>query len=287
VSQITKIKNYVRPYIPRPIRQIVRGTRKGIVDFSLDTIDSWFGRCDEFTPPRRKTFVGFGDFKKTGDEFLRYFIELGDFKPHERVLDVGCGLGRMALALTKYLDARGGYEGFDIVPEGIVWCQEKIAAKYPHFHFQLFDVYNKMYNPQGKYQAAAHSFPYPDESFDFVFLTSVFTHMLPPDMQNYFAEIKRVLKRRGRCLITFFLLNEESLQLVEAKESVEDLRYSFDGYRVNDDQTPESVVAYDEKMIRELYAKHELQIKEPIYYGSWCGRKKFLSYQDLVISTRN
>lgn len=48
-------------------------------------------------------------------------------------------------------------------------------------------------------------------SFDFVFLTSVFTHLLPEDMNNYFSEVVRVLTHARRCLITYFLLTFESL----------------------------------------------------------------------------
>ena len=47
---------------------------------------------------------------------------------------------------------------------------------------------------------------------------------------------------------------------------------------------PEDAVAYDEKFIRNLYEKYGLVISEPVYYGSWCGREKFLSLQDMVLA---
>lgn len=53
--------------------------------------------------------------QRDGEQFLQYFIELGGLKPSDRVLDVGCGIGRLAIPLTQYLDARGGYAGLDIV----------------------------------------------------------------------------------------------------------------------------------------------------------------------------
>lgn len=81
---------------------------------------------------------------------------------------------------------------------------KNITPKYPNFNFQLADIYNKMYNPQGKYKASDYKFPYANETFDFVFLTSVFTHLLPQDMERYLSEIARVLKKNGRCFITFF-----------------------------------------------------------------------------------
>ena len=36
--------------------------------------------------------------------------------------------------------------------------------------------------------------------------------------------------------------------------------------------------------VRALYDKYNLEIKEPIHYGAWCGREKFLSYQDLIFA---
>lgn len=143
-----------------------------------DTLISLLGRRDDLTPPQRTLFVGgYADFKGVGEEFLRYFVELGGLKPHERVLDVGCGIGRMAVPLTTYLDKNGSYEGFDIVADGIHWCRKKITPKYPHFRFHLADVFNEKYNPHGRYRASEYHFPYERESFDFVFLTSVFTHI--------------------------------------------------------------------------------------------------------------
>lgn len=202
------------------------------------------------------------------------------------MLDVGCGIGRMAVPLTKYLDERGSYEGFDIVADGINWCRKKITPTYPYFHFQLADVFNKKYNPHGKYRASEYHFPYESESFDFLFLTSVFTHMLPQDMEHYLCEIARVIKRGGRCLITFFLWNEESLRLINAGKSVYDFKYKGEGFRTIDRATPESGVAYDEKFIRALYEKFRLTVAEPIHFGSWCGRENYLSYQDVIVAIK-
>ena len=216
----------------------------------------------------------------------QFFIELGSLKPNETVLDVGCGIGRMAAPLTKYLDKNGSYEGFDIVNVGIDWCKREISRRYPYFHFQLVDVFNKNYNPDGKYRAAEYRFPYKNESFDFLFLTSVFTHMLPQDIENYISEIARVLRKEGRCLITFFFLNKETLKHIETKKSTLDLKFVPDDYRTVDKDTPEAAIAYAEQFIRGLYGKYGLNIKEPSYYGSWSGRNDFLSYQDIIVATR-
>ncbi len=252
----------------------------------IDSFESMVGLRDELTPPRSLIFVGDGDFKKTGEEFLRHFVEIGGLKKNDCVLDVGCGIGRMAIPLTGYLSSEGSYEGFDIVAKGINWCTKRITSKFPNFKFQLADVSNPRYHTKGKQKSSAYRFPYEDQSFDFVFLTSVFTHMLPNDVENYLFQISRVLKPNGKCFVTFFLLNPESLSLIDKKRSRFDFKYSYGDCRIEHEDMPENVVSYTEILVRNLYEKNQLMIIEPIHFGSWCGRENFVSFQDIIVATK-
>lgn len=237
-------------------------------------------------PPKSMRFVGKGDFEKIGKEFRAYFIDIGKLKPTDRVLDVGCGIGRMAIPLTEYISPAGGYWGFDIVRKGIDWCNERIKPRFANFHFQHSDVYNQHYNPGGTTRAADYAFPFADSQFDFAFLTSVFTHMIPGDLENYLQEIARVLRPGARCLITVFLLNDISRQLITEGKSDLDFRFDMGGYLTTKSDDPETAIAYDEKVVRELFCKYGLEIEQPVHYGSWCGRSEHLSYQDIVIASR-
>lgn len=126
--------------------------------------------------------------------------------------DAGCGLGRMAFGLAHYLRDAARYEGFDVSAHLVQMAQGRFASR-QNFRFQHVDIYNRMYNPRGTIQAESFLFPYPDASFSFVFLTSVFTHMLPADVQNYLREIRRVMTQDGRCFATFFTsITRRSLQ---------------------------------------------------------------------------
>ena len=215
------------------------------------------------------------------------FVKYGGVKPSDRVLDVGCGSGRMALPLTRYLTS-GSSEGFDISPESIKWCQNNITAQFPDFKFQLADLANTAYNPQSKHKAKDFRFPYPNQSFDFTFLTSVFTHMLPQDLEHYTREIARTLKPGGRAVITFFILNEESERLRTTPQSQIRFEHPYeDGQvRVGQLENPEGVVAYPEATVRRVLKRNGFGLVEPIYFGSWCGRSGTVTFQDLTISDR-
>jgi cyclopropane fatty-acyl-phospholipid synthase-like methyltransferase len=72
---------------------------------------------------------------------------------------------------------------------------------------------NLAFNPSAKHNAETYQFSYDDRSFDLILLKSVFTHMRPAEVDNYLREVSRLLKNDGRCLATFFLLNEEQVKL--------------------------------------------------------------------------
>jgi hypothetical protein len=109
--------------------------------------------------------------------------------------------------------------------------------------------------------------------------------MLPDDIQNYLDEIARVLKPGGRCLATFFLLNHESIDLIENGKSTRNFKNDNGIYRSVNQQLPEELLAYDESYVRDMYQKLGLGT-HAVYYGWWCGREKYLSYCDLIIATK-
>ncbi|HEY0101240.1 MAG TPA: hypothetical protein VGB76_20115, partial [Pyrinomonadaceae bacterium] len=86
------------------------------------------------------------------------------------------------------------------------------------------------------------------------------------------------------CLITYFLLNEESTPMLEGGRSILNFVEQSEVYRTINRSRPEDAVAYDEKFVRKLYEKYGLTVSEPVYYGSWCGRENFLSLQDMVLA---
>ena len=112
--------------------------------FPSDLFSKLIRKKDQLIPPAGLIFIGGGDFQRIGSMYLDRFVKLGGLKPEHRVLDIGCGIGRIAIPLTTYLNSSGSYEGFDVVKKGIVWCQRKITPKFPNFQFKYISLKNKL-----------------------------------------------------------------------------------------------------------------------------------------------
>lgn len=205
--------------------------------------------------------------------------------PDERVLDVGCGIGRIAVPLLDYLSPRGSYDGFDIVPRAVRWCERAITARNPRFRFTLADLRNRAYRPGSAGTAAAFRFPYPDATFDVVLATSVFTHLMPDEADNYLRQIARVLKPGGRCLVTWFLRNEESERLLREGKSAIPLAHEYGACLVMDPDVPEAAIAYPQADVITAYRRAGFA-NVTVYPGSWCGRAQFTTGQDMIVARR-
>lgn len=251
----------------------------------LETYEKISGQTN-FIPPQWLPLVGTGGFDDIGAQYRDFFINYGQLKPTDHVLDIGCGMGRMALPLTDFLDPRlGSYEGFDIDPGAIRWCRKHISPKANNFRFQLVSVFNRNYHLDSQVSAERFSFPYPGAQFDFVIATSLFTHLLPVEARNYIAETARVLKPGGRGLLTFFLLNTEAEAALDTGHGHLNFTHKFENYRLVNPELPETAVAQSETDVLIWLNENGLSAQQ-ICYGNWCGREKFVNGQDFIIISK-
>ena len=235
--------------------------------------------------PAQEDLTTVGSSLMVGFEFLTYFIQKAKLRADEKILDVGCGVGRMAYALTHYLNDAGRYEGFDILADLITWAQTEISTRFPYFQFHQVPIYNKFYNPEGTVSTLDFEFPYADAEFDFVFLTSVFTHMQAPEIRHYLEQIQRVLKPGGRCLCTCFLINEETDALHKAGKCNREFTYPLGEAMVNNPDMPEAAIAFPQEAFLAWARECGFTISG-IFGGNWCGRDDHLSYQDILLLER-
>lgn len=277
-----KVLRKVKDLLPPSMRARL-ATRYRLVVRNLET--GWDRRNGMSPPWHLQRPFGEGS-QRTARRGVRRIMEVGGLEASDDVLEVGSGYGMMAIALTRYLSPQGSYCGLEPVRAAFAWCRNRITPRYPNFRFEHADLWNKFYNPNGRQLPHEYTFPFEDNSFDFVFLSSVFTHMLPRDVERYIAEVARVLRPGGRCWATFFLLNEESRRLIEAGQSSLPFQHPGEGYVTIDPAVPEAAIAFEETFLRALMAQNDLEIQEPIRYGSWCRREDTLTYQDVVIATK-
>ncbi len=285
------VKAVVPPAVRKPVRRAVdfaygkatkSWTARAWVCDLQDAFDWVLGRSDPLVPPRKLVY-GVGGELRHGDHIVGWLRDLAGLRPDEAVLDVGCGVGRVALPLTRYLSPAGRYDGFDIVRANVAWCRKTITPRFPNFRFRHADVYNREYNPRGRFRGSEYRFPYPDGSFDLAFLTSVFTHLVPADAAHYLREVGRVLRPGGRCLATFFLLNPESNALVDAGVGHFTLEPAEGPCRVHSRQVPEACIALDEGFVEASVRSAGLSLDRPVRYGWWCGRQPAFDFQDIAI----
>lgn len=241
-------------------------------------IDIWIalsGKRRQLVPPKGLSFVGSGDFVKIGNKFFNHINTTCKIRTDSKILDIGCGIGRIAKPYTTYLTKDGEYRGFDILNCGINWCNNKYE-KYPNFNFDYFPMKNDLYNLSTKEQASSFVFPYSVGTYDLALLVSVFTHMQKEEVENYFSEIGKVLKPEGYCYATFFL--------TEKSKTSEMFPFAFDDYCLHNLKVKDANVAYNKDYIYKIAKQNSLEVAQE-HIGWWHSDKKNqeVDYQDIII----
>jgi ubiquinone/menaquinone biosynthesis C-methylase UbiE len=119
----------------------------------------------------------------------RRAVELAGVSPGERVLDVGCGPGRLAILAGAAVGAAGEARGIDPSPEMIALARENAARAESGARFEL---------------GVIEALPYADGGFDVVLSTMMLHHLPDALKRRGFAEVRRVLRPGGRLLAIDF-----------------------------------------------------------------------------------
>ncbi|MGY3408386.1 SAM-dependent methyltransferase [Bradyrhizobium sp. GM5.1] len=139
-----------------------------------------------------------------------------------RILDIGCGSGKMARFFTMIPGA--AYLGIDIFKPAIEWSQVAFAAL-DNFNFKHFDIRSPLYNGNGTLDVATTPVPAPGDSFDLIICGSLFTHLLAPAFKHYLREVARCLSVQGRAVISTH--NEPNDERFSGKETRIDIADSY------------------------------------------------------------
>jgi len=118
--------------------------------------------------------------------FREKLLDLARVRAGERILDVGCGTGTLAMVAKRRVGPSGAVYGVDPSPEMIARAKKKAAQAELAVAFA---------------NEIIESLPFPDAEFDAAFLTLMIHHLPQPVREKGIREIARTLKPAGRLLI--------------------------------------------------------------------------------------
>jgi SAM-dependent methyltransferase len=267
------LKRLLRPYLPSVMRTEPRGYLVGLVRDAMDALT--MRARHPLVPPNRLNSNGAGDYLSVGRNWRARFVEHG-LEPHHSVLDVGCGTGRIAAALTDYLTPDARYLGLDVLRPSIEWAARAFKP-FPHFAFRWVDVRNPYYNPKGL--SAAH-LPFESRAFDFSFMTSVFTHLHDDVAARYLKEVARALKPGGTFVASWYLVTNQTFSAPT--------RFSFQHnrghYRLERSTDEAYAIAYADDWVLKQYDSAGLHVAK-VLLGSWQANPGYAG-QDVIVATK-
>ena len=115
------------------------------------------------------------------DQARRALLDSITIESGQRILDIGCGTGTLAILIKKlYPDAV--VIGLDPDPKALARAQRKARLAGVSVHFD---------------QGFSDKLPYPEESFDRVFSTFMLHHLEPDQKEKTVCEVRRVLMPGG------------------------------------------------------------------------------------------
>lgn len=207
-------------------------------------------------------------------DLLNLCKKYGSIQAHHRILEFGCGTGRV---LSKLVGVSDHCSGIDICPRYVKVCLEDGL---PVIHI---DVNHPEYNPNGMLDPLSQYAPFNDKTFDRVICIAVMNHQNVFTAKNIISEILRVTKIGGIIVMTAFLYNQRT----DVQRRSGDLEFDFnmvlDDWGIINQSRPFLNCVLGEATIRDCINSNGGQIVEPIYYGSWRNIKSAPTGHDLII----
>ena len=240
-------------------------------------------------------WVGGSDPEAVGDAcygILKRYIALNG---NSRLLDFGCGIGRVLLSILKHEPAIGSIKGFDIMPQVIRFCDENIATRFPRATFDLIQGSNDHYDdfikaagsasPKSREQIlAAHA-----STFTGAYAFSVFTHLEIADFRSLLQLLSALLAPGGELLITAFLLTPYSRAAIEKRECLfpfGETAYEEGGkVFIGNPSDRLGFIAFDLSLVEQMVFDAGLVITQ-VEHGSWTGAGFSSSLQDVIVCRR-
>lgn len=246
---IPPVRRLLRDGLSESFRQYDRALAWPDAEFFIDQ-----------APPRIWGGVG-------GDSYTGWIYQQGFFaaliKSHVpgrslKIVDFGCGFGKLAPVSTFFTAPDGSYLGIDIRQDCIDTCSRHYASL-PRVSFHRSGDYNAMYSekrsPELERSTVEQEWPVQPGSLDLVLSVSVFTHLQERQALHYIELIHRCLKPGGMAILTFHVVEEprKPPRFRSAEKAHLDRLFDFStrlmpsgNFFTSSPETPEDAIAVNE-----------------------------------------
>jgi 2-polyprenyl-3-methyl-5-hydroxy-6-metoxy-1,4-benzoquinol methylase len=231
-------------------------------------------------------------------EEFPYLIKRANLSPASKILDYGCGWGRLAFAASCFLGSEGSYVGFDINEFAIAENRKCYAAfKNFRFHYIGLDIRENYIYLSENYESASQTKEMPSDRkadevtlpaefhgyFDVINTHSVFTHMWKDAIVNVLKQQAQVINHTGVCVNTWLIVDQFARYILNCGLADRRLPYEVDGILTNSRENPLLCTVFKIEDVYEIYQRAGHRILD-IEFGSWAGRKNDMTSQDVVVS---
>jgi SAM-dependent methyltransferase len=249
-----KFNKVVRRIVPATARLTYNPLFK-LVANSIDLLPKFMYKEFSTIPPNHmrirvgvanRIFANQASYVSGAKNFWMHAFHSGLCRLDSTIVDIGCGCGRYAHHLRDYrfLSERfsGRYIGVDIDDEMLNWCRRNFDGE--RFVFFRSNHESKAYRGQGNGKSY-FQLPVTDGAVDFVFSTSLLTHLLEGEVVNYFRESYRILKPGGCMLMSCFSMDH----LPPTYGDRHTFQFRIGNAHVESLKAPEAAIAYEEKFL--------------------------------------
>ncbi len=253
------VDRFVRKFVPSVAKITYNPVLKVAVDVPDRFFSMFFAHLRKLPPNHLRMRIGVGNnffrnqawYMNVAKDFWFFAMSQSWVKMDSTIVDIGCGCGKFAHHLRDYefngSTFRGKYIGIDIDLEMLDWCRH-------HFDQERFEFYqsthvSRVYNENG--DGSLYTLPIPSNTVNFVFSSSLFTHLLERELENYMIESFRVLVPRGIMAMNCYLMDYPPPTMGGRHTFQHRIKEAF----VESLKLPEAAVAFNSSFFVDLAAK--------------------------------
>lgn len=209
------VDRVARRFVPSIAKVTYNPALKLVVDLPDKLFGLFFADLRRLPPNHLRMRIGVGNnifrnqawYMNAAKDFWFFAMSQSWVNMNSTIVDIGCGCGKFAHHLRDYefngSAFKGKYIGIDIDQEMLDWCRRHFDLE--RFEFHQSTHLSKVYNENGV--GTLYTFPIPSGTVNFVFSSSLFTHLLEREVNNYMCESFRVLVPGGVMAMNCFLMD--------------------------------------------------------------------------------